>query len=503
MVVAIALLSAVVGYLYTSSKPPVYEAATQVELRNPYDMTLFRQEGTPFTEINRYLAAQAEMVTSPEVMAKASALLQGELRAPQVRQSVAAQSSTTLFEVHIRVRMLDPAQAARTLNAVTRAYKAVADAQVRRETEAYVGDLLKLQAYYQSQLDALPSAAEDPSVEAHRDTLSTQVGEVQSKIGRMRTDAAAFGGGISRIDQARVPEVPISDTPRRRAVIFGLLGLIAGLVVAFWRAERVRVIDTSDDAVGAVNAPLLGVLPQHRVDPRAAAAPVLSAPQSAAARDYEFIASTLALTARESETRLILVTSPQAGPAKSVTALNLALSAAQDQRRVILLDADPSGVTTGLLGAESYRGVSDLVALSAAGFGFALQDGSMTPIEGLPSFCVVPTGTREANGRSTAESPQMPKVLAHLQQEADLLFVDGPPLRVSPGGMKLAASVDGVILVVPRGTTVEELRQTQAMLAMAKAAMVGFVFDRSRRLGPRRWWKRRPSEPERGRRRAS
>jgi Mrp family chromosome partitioning ATPase len=300
-----------------------------------------------------------------------------------------------------------------------------------------------------------------------------------------------------------VPEVPISETPRRRGVIFGLLGLIAGLVLAFWRAERRRVIDSSDDAVGAVSAPLLGVLPQHPTDSPAAAAPVVAAPESAEARDYEFIASTLALTARDSETRLILVTSPQGGRAKSVTALNLALSAAQDQRRVILLDADPSAVTTGLLQAESCRGGSDLVALSAAGFGFTLQDGSTTPIDGLPSFCLVPTGTREANGRSTAESPQMPKVLAQLQQEADLLFVDGPPVRVSPGAMKLAASVDGVILVVPRGATLEELRQTQAMLATAKAPIVGFVFDRSRRFG--RWHrsKRRSGKPERGRRQAS
>ena len=74
VVLVVALLSAVAGYVYQSSKPPLYEAATQIELRNPYAMTLFRNElGTAFTDVERYLTSQAAMVTSPPVMARASA----------------------------------------------------------------------------------------------------------------------------------------------------------------------------------------------------------------------------------------------------------------------------------------------------------------------------------------------------------------------------------------------------------------------------------------------
>ena len=97
----------------------------------------------------------------------------------------------------------------------------------------------------------------------------------------------------------------------------------------------------------------------------------------------------------------------------------------------------------------------------------------------------------------------MAKILPHLQQEADLVVIDGPPLRESPGGMKLAAAVDGVVLVVRRGATLEEVQHAEALLATAKAPIVGSVFDPSR--APRRWSLRRlrRSEPQRRRRRSS
>ena len=498
MVLVVALLSAVGGYLYASSKPVVYEAATRIELRNPYDLTLFRNErGTPFTEIDRYLSSQAQVVTSGDVLDRASEILKGRVPRAQIRQSVVAQSSTKLFEVNVSARTGDPATAAAIVNAVAKAYEEVADKRVKQDAAESIAALQKLEAQLSARLDDLP-AGDSPSAEAARAAISGQLVNVQAKQGQIQADATKFGAGIERIGEARPPEFPISDSPRRRAVIFGLLGLIAGLVLAFWRGERVRLVDRAEDAAAAVNAPLLGEAPKHAADTAAAASPVFAEPGSPAAREYGFIASTLSLAATEGERRLIVVTSPDAGRAKSLTALNLALSAAQDQRSTVLLDVEPAGLLTGLLRANATRGASDLVALSAAGFGVGLRDGSTSPIEGLEWFHFVPSGTRELNGRDTAESPQLAKVLVQIQQEADLVFVDGPALRERPGGLKLAAAADGVLLVVPRGTRLEELRQTSSRLAAARTPIVGVVFDPA--PVTTRWWRRRQRPPQRGRR---
>jgi Mrp family chromosome partitioning ATPase len=454
----------------------VFQAASSIKLLNPYDRTLFRQErGVPFTDVDRYLNAQADLVKSPEVMARASELLKNQLLPGQIRQHVSAEGSTQIFEVTIRASFEDPQQAADVANAVTQAYQDVAAAKIAANVEASVAQLTDLQASLEERLRADVN-------ETERNDLTAQVTDLQAKAGQIRADAAVFGAGVDRVVQASPPEVPISDSPRRKAVIFGLLGFIAALIAAFWRSEKMQVIESPDDAAGSVGAPLLGVLPRHPSDTPAAAAPVLTAPQSAEARQYQFIAASLALITRESHPRALLVTSPEGGTASSITALNLALSAAQDERTAILVDA--AGTVTPLLGAEGRWGLSDLVSQIKIGLDVNLRD-SLVPVDRLGGLRFVPAGV-SSNGRSAAESPHMAKVLANLQQEADLLVIDAPPLLASPGGMKLAAVVDGVVLLVPRGATVQQMRETRRLLTLAKVPLIGYVFDPSRASSRRR-----------------
>jgi Mrp family chromosome partitioning ATPase len=84
----------------------------------------------------------------------------------------------------------------------------------------------------------------------------------------------------------------------------------------------------------------------------------------------------------------------------------------------------------------------------------------------------------------------MAKLLARLLQEADLIVLNGPSLLLAPAAARLAADVDGVVLVVARGTTLEDLRRTTDLLRLAKTPFIGYIFDRSRR--PSRWrpWRR-------------
>ena len=147
-------------------------------------------------------------------------------------------------------------------------------------------------ASLREKLNALPDAKWLVGGEQAEGNLSEQLAELETTAGKIQADAAVYEAGIDRIAQATEGN-PISDTPRRKAVIFGLLGLILGLVGAFWRSERVRVIDGGEDAADAIGAPLLGELPRHPTDTPTAAAPVLTAPQSAEAQQYQFIAAAL------------------------------------------------------------------------------------------------------------------------------------------------------------------------------------------------------------------
>jgi Mrp family chromosome partitioning ATPase len=493
----------VVGYVYTAAQPPVFEAVGRVTLASPYDRTLFRNErGSPFVEIDRFLNTQANRMTSPDVLAEASELLDGRIGPGQIRQLVEAESSTSVLEVTVRVRFEDPTEAADVVNAVLQGYMTVAAAQTQAQVDASVAQLAELQADLRQRLLALSEeegADSDPLVRAERDSLSEELADLQTRAGQIRVDAAVYGAGIERVDSAVAPELPVSDSPRRMAAIFGVLGFIAALIGAFWRSERAQVIDSSDDAAGAVDAPLVGVLSSHLARTPTAAAPVVTAPDSSQAREHQFIASKLALLGRDSEPRVVLVTSPEETPGKSVAALNLALSAALDQRAVILADVDTAGWLTSLLGADGRCGVTDLIARSTEGD--VIVADCVAAVDDLPpvdGFRFIPSGTAAGDGGGgTTGIPQMAKLVARLLQEADLIVLNGPPLLRAPAAARLAADADGVVVVVARGTIFEDLRKTAGLLHLAKAPFVGYVFDRSRR--PSRWrpWQRgRPASAE-------
>jgi Mrp family chromosome partitioning ATPase/capsular polysaccharide biosynthesis protein len=499
-ILVVTLLAAVVGYVYTGAQPPVYEAAGRVTLTNPFDRTLFRNErGVAFTDFDRYLNTQAARMTSPDVLSAASELLEGRLRPGQIRQAVEAESSTSILEVTVRARFEDPTEAANVVNAVIQAYQNVAAAQMEAQVEASVAQLAALEAGLQERLLALSEEVGEvpnPLQQSELDSLNARLAELQTKAGQIRADAAVFGAGIERVESAGAPELPVSETPRRMAAVFGLLGFIAALIGAFWRSERAQVIDSAADAAGAVGAPLLGLTSPNQGRSAAAAAAVVTAPDSAAAQEHQYIASKLALMGRESEPRVVLVTSPQDAAGRSVTALNLALSAALDQRTVILADLDPAGWLTGLLGADGKRGVSDLIARSSDGNVVVGDCVAVVDELSVDGFRFIPVGSAAADGGGTAAAPQLAKLLARLMQEADLIVLDGPPLLRVPASSKLAADADRVVLVVRRGTTFEDLRKATGLIRLAKAPFVGYVFDRSR--PPRSWWPRRRTESRSG-----
>ena len=490
-VLAVTLISALAGFIYTAVRPPVFEASGRVIVTSPHDRTLFRNErGVPFVEMARYLDTQADQMTSPDVLARAAELLDGRFRPRQLQTLVEAESSPTTFALTVRARHEEPATAADVVNAVIQAYQDVEAAQVQAQMEASVAQLAALQADIQQRLDALNAEqGSDPGVQGERDRLSNELAELQTRAGQVRVDAAVYGAGIERTEPAIVPEQPASETPRRMAAFFGLLGFLAALIVAFWRSERIQVIESPDDAAAVVDAPLVGVLSTRHADTLTAAATVVTAPDSSQAREHQIIASKVALLGGESEPRVVLVTSPEDTPGKSVTALNLALSAALDHRAVILADVDAAGRLTGLLGADDKCGVSDLIARSTDGdVGDCVA--AVEEFSAVDGFRFIPVGTAVGSGRGITATPQLAKLLARLLQETDLIVLDGPPLLRAPTATRLAADTDGVVvMVVDRGTGSEDLRRAAGLIQLAKASFVGYVFDRSRR--PRRWWRRR------------
>jgi capsular exopolysaccharide synthesis family protein len=197
------------------------------------------------------------------------------------------------------------------------------------------------------------------------------------------------------------------------------------------------------------------------------------APKSLAAEQYRALRTRLALAEGAGALRTVLITSPQKGEGKSVTAANLALTMAQElQRRVVLVEADlrkPS--LPHLFGLPSGAGLADYLSGAAE-----LKD----IMKFLPehNLTIIPAGSTPMNPAELLGSTAMRRMLDHLRTRFDRVILDTPPVLPLADVAILAPLVDGALMVVRAGYTPKPAIEN-ALRSFDASRLLGIVLNES------------------------
>ncbi len=190
------------------------------------------------------------------------------------------------------------------------------------------------------------------------------------------------------------------------------------------------------------------------------------------------------------------MTSSLAGEGKSTTSANLACMLAQDNERVILVDADlrrPSVARH--LGLEGAVGLATVLGKEVQ-VSEAIQRWDAGGIDVLCSGALPP------NPSALLGSETMAALLADLRAEYDWVVLDGVPLLAVNDAATLSRLCDGTLLVVnSRKVHRRQLARALRGLELVGSNVVGLVLNRTTRErgatyyssiedlgGPRRWW---------------
>jgi len=218
-----------------------------------------------------------------------------------------------------------------------------------------------------------------------------------------------------------------------------------------------EVLSSAESSGEAVESGLPLLVPQNRL------IVTLTEPGSPAAEEYRKLkAMIIKLTQQDARKNVIMVTSSNSGEGKSLTAINLAISLAQEvSHSALLIDADlrrPSlaeylGITadTGL--AECLR---DGVNVSSAIIG-----------TGVPKLDILPAGRSVSNPVELLSSPKMKSLLLELKRHYPerYIIIDTPPILPFAETHIISMLVDGVLFVVKEGeTTVQDLQDSLDIL---------------------------------------
>lgn len=196
-------------------------------------------------------------------------------------------------------------------------------------------------------------------------------------------------------------------------------------------------------------------------------------PRSPISEAYRTLRTNLEFSSLDKPIRSMVVTSAAPEEGKSTTLANLAVTIAQSGKKVILVDCD--------LRRPSLNHIFN--ARGSAGFTDMMRDDAMMtkpPLQetNVPNLRLLTSGTLPPNPSELLASRRMSDVIAALQQQADVILFDAPPVVAVTDAAVLASKVDAVLLVVSAGKTKREhARKARALLEKVNARLIGTVLN--------------------------
>jgi non-specific protein-tyrosine kinase len=198
-------------------------------------------------------------------------------------------------------------------------------------------------------------------------------------------------------------------------------------------------------------------------------------PSSMAAEAYRTLRTNIQFSSLDKPIQTLLATSTAPDEGKSTTLANLAVTIAQAEQRVILVDCDlrrPSVHT--LFDVPNEQGLTTTILAQVEG-PLPLQ---ATSVPGLSLLTSGPLPPRPAD---LLGSRRMEQLIARLRNEADIVLFDTPPVVAVTDAAVLATRVDGVLLVLQAGQTRRDrAREARQKLEKVKANIIGVVLNNAK-----------------------
>jgi polysaccharide biosynthesis transport protein len=287
---------------------------------------------------------------------------------------------------------------------------------------------------------------------------------------------------IQIVDPASVSLTPVKPNIPHNLIFSLLMGLVAGVSIAFIAESLDKAVHSSDQVQLATSLPLLAVIPAELdsnrlmasgVHARSARLAVISRPRSEIAEAYRALRTAILFSRESTSSKVLVVTSALPQEGKTTTSVNLAVVLAQQGARVLLIEGDMRrGRICRLLNVPSETGLSTILE-PPNGVQSAIRS-----VPGVPNLHVLPAGPLVHYPSELLGSPEMKALLSKLRHEFDHIIIDTPPVLTVTDAVIAAAMADATLLVTRAGLTSKtDLRRVCDMLEQVDARLIGVVLN--------------------------
>ncbi len=201
----------------------------------------------------------------------------------------------------------------------------------------------------------------------------------------------------------------------------------------------------------------------------------LTDPKSPVSEAYRTLRTNLSFFSLDNPIRTLVVTSAAVDEGKGEAIANLAVTMAQGGRRTILVDCDlrrpalhtifslnqEPGFTNGILEQEKEPSLQETAVSNL----WLLSSGALPP-----------------NPADLLGSPKVDQLIESLNDKADIILFNAPPVIAVTDAAVLGAKVDGVLLLIQAGKTRREhAARAKETLEKARVRIVGATLTNAPR----------------------
>ena len=478
LLAASTLIAAVFSSLSILRQPAIYQArttlliGTTINNPNPASSELF---------LGQQLAAAYADLANREIVFNATKNALGMNQLPEY--IARALPNTQLIE--ITVNDTDPARAQIVANELATQMTLLSPISAQSEERGR-------QEFIHQRLNSLEAQIKETEAEIEKlqgelaNTFSaqqinekeSQISSLQSKLNTMENNYGLLlsntqQGAINTLTIIESAELPSNPIGRMKGLTI-LLAAAVGFVLAACEAYLLEYLDDTlkspDVVMRLFSAPIIGRIfeqadgiNEDRLYDADNATHPLTEP-------FRALRTALDFAETDRPLKTILVTSPDIGDGKTSVAVNLALSIAQKDKKVFLIDADLRRPRIhDLFKLDNEKGLSDMV-FARAGFEDRIKE--------VRKLSVLTAGNPHPDPAELLSSEKMDDFLSRLKEVADVIIIDGPPFFVADA-LILGSKVDGILVVVRPGHTRQSLaKAAMEQINLVGARVIGLVLNR-------------------------
>lgn len=287
---------------------------------------------------------------------------------------------------------------------------------------------------------------------------------------------------------AVTPTSPIGPQRGRNIFIAFLVSFAAGIGLAFLLDYLDDSVKSSDDIGRHLGLPTLALIPHYlsadrrklalapangNGDSSATALIALQERNSPTAEAYRHLRTSLLFSSAGKPPQTILITSSQPAEGKTTTAINTAVTLAQADADVVVIDCDLRRPRVhNYFGLENSRGLTNYLS------GERDTDSLIKSYAELPRLKVITSGPIPPNPAELLSSDEMKELLISLKGKFRHVIIDSPPAISFTDAAILSTIVDGVVLVaMANKSSIHLMRRFKQRLGGIGARIYGVVLN--------------------------